>query len=201
MSSTTTLDVPFLHSIHQPTAVFALAAAFYDDPVFTWIDPDPATRAGWVPKFFEVATPLFVSRRVSRLIGFGAGAALWLPPGEQLIADDELEAVGSRLADDAGAGAARLLTCMEILEEHHPTEPHWYLGFLGVVPMRQGLGLGGAMLRATLEGCDDAGEPAYLEATSEHNRRVYERHGFRVIGELPMPDGPSLYAMWREPVV
>ena len=38
---------------------------------------------------------------------------------------------------------------------------------------------------------------AYLEATSEQNRRLYERHGFVATAELRLPDGPSLWAMWR----
>ena len=66
-------------------------------------------------------------------------------------------------------------------------------------PAAQGLGLGSALLRATLVGVDAAGEPAYLEATSPDNRRLYERHGFQVVRELPLPGGPSLFAMWREP--
>ena len=190
MSSTTTTEVPFLRDLDQPAAVVTLAAAFYDDPVFRWIDPDPSIRAVSAPRFFEAVTPLFASRGVSRLAGFGAGAALWLPPGEELEVDEsEFEGFSERL-----------FACMEILGENHPTDPHWYLGFLGVVPARQGQGLGAAMLRATLARCDELGEPAYLEATSEANRRLYERHGFRTIRELPMPDGPSLYAMWREPV-
>ena len=68
-----------------------------------------------------------------------------------------------------------------------------------IQPAVQGLGLGSALMRATLVGVDAAGEPAYLEATSPDNRRLYERHGFEVVRELPLPGGPSLYAMWREP--
>ena len=200
MNSTTTTDVPFVGDLDQPAAVVTLAAAFYDDPVFRWLDPEPSARVASTRNFFEAVTPLFVSRGVSRMTGFGAGAALWLPPGEELVAEDDLESFGAELAAGAGDSAERLLTCMEILGEHHPTDPHWYLGFLGVVPSRQGQGLGGTMLQATLAGCDELGEPAYLEATSEANRRLYERHGFRVTRELPLPDGPSLYAMWREPV-
>jgi ribosomal protein S18 acetylase RimI-like enzyme len=69
------------------------------------------------------------------------------------------------------------------------------------VPEHQGEGIGSAMLRVALARCDEAGEPAYLEATSEDNRRLYERHGFRVTRELLLPDGPSLWAMWRAPAV
>ena len=52
-----------------------------------------------------------------------------------------------------------------------------------------------------LERCDHDGIPAYLEATSDRNRALYERHGFRVRGNIPLPGGPALWRMWRDPVV
>jgi len=27
---------------------------------------------------------------------------------------------------------------------------------------------------------------------------LYRRHGFEQIGEIELPDGPSLYPMWRD---
>ena len=55
------------------------------------------------------------------------------------------------------------------------------------------------LLRDILDVADRNGEAAYLEATSDLNRRLYERHGFRWVADLPMPDGPTAYAMWRDP--
>lgn len=46
---------------------------------------------------------------------------------------------------------------------------------------------------------DARGDAAHLEATSPDNRRLYERHGFEVTGEIVVPDGPTLWAMWRDP--
>jgi predicted GNAT family N-acyltransferase len=59
--------------------------------------------------------------------------------------------------------------------------------------------LGSALLAATLNRCDAEAGPAYLEATSPRNRRLYARHGFEVVGEIALPGGPSLWPMWREP--
>jgi GNAT superfamily N-acetyltransferase len=64
----------------------------------------------------------------------------------------------------------------------------------------QGAGLGGALRAPILARCDRDGVPAYLEATSDRNRALYERHGFRVRGAIPLPDGPRVWAMWRDPV-
>ncbi len=54
-------------------------------------------------------------------------------------------------------------------------------------------------MRPVLETCDERGLPAYLEATSERNKQLYQRHGFEVVGEITLRDGPSLWPMWREP--
>jgi hypothetical protein len=54
------------------------------------------------------------------------------------------------------------------------------------------------MLHAALLLSDRDAMPSYLEATSEGNRRLCERHGFEVAGEIRLPGGPSLWPMWRE---
>jgi ribosomal protein S18 acetylase RimI-like enzyme len=90
---------------------------------------------------------------------------------------------------------------MSVLEENLPTTEQRHLWFLGVDPRAQGQGLGSALLPSTLTRCDATGVPAYLEATSEHNRRLYARHGFEVVGELSADGSPSLWLMWREPRV
>jgi len=50
-----------------------------------------------------------------------------------------------------------------------------------------------------LDRCDREGRPAYLEATNEGNQRLYLRHGFEVTAEITLPDGPTMWPMWREP--
>jgi ribosomal protein S18 acetylase RimI-like enzyme len=88
---------------------------------------------------------------------------------------------------------------MAMLDEHHPVDDHRFLWFLGVTPQRQGQGLGSSLLASTLERCDREGVAAYLDATSEHNRRLYERHGFTVVAERSVDGSPPLWAMWRDP--
>src|SRR5207253_2474548 len=49
-------------------------------------------------------------------------------------------------------------------------------------------------------GCQPSGEHAeQLAASSEGNRRLYRRHGFEVTAEIKLPDGPTMWPMWREP--
>lgn len=85
-------------------------------------------------------------------------------------------------------------------ERRHPaTPPHWYLVWLGTDPSDQGKGLGSAVLRPVLEHCDTEGVAAYVESSKERNIAFYARHGFRVIRELRLPRGPTVWPMWREP--
>ncbi|GAA1295181.1 hypothetical protein GCM10009609_75800 [Pseudonocardia aurantiaca] len=75
-----------------------------------------------------------------------------------------------------------------------------HLAFLGVHPDRQGGGLGGRLLAERLARADADGLPAYLEASSARSVPLYERHGFRLLGDpVSLPDGPSVQPMWREP--
>ena len=81
----------------------------------------------------------------------------------------------------------------------HPSTPHLYLSVLGVDPPRQGQGVGSRLIAPGLELCDREGVPAYLETARERNVVFYERHGFRVMRDLRLPRGPTVWLMWRDP--
>ena len=51
-----------------------------------------------------------------------------------------------------------------------------------------------------LADADAEGLPCYLESSNPRNVSLYLRHGFVETGQLPLPDGPSLIQMWREPM-
>ena len=88
------------------------------------------------------------------------------------------------------------------MEWRHAREvrgPHYYVRDIGVHPDMQGRGLGSALLTPTLERCDREGVPAYLEASSERNAALYERHGFQHLKELRVGDSPPLRLMIRPP--
>jgi RimJ/RimL family protein N-acetyltransferase len=63
----------------------------------------------------------------------------------------------------------------------------------------QGQGVGTALLRPTLDRCDEEGVPAYIEASSERSAAMYERLGFVHLGELQIPGGPRIWPMRRPP--
>jgi ribosomal protein S18 acetylase RimI-like enzyme len=120
-----------------------------------------------------------------------AGVAVWLPPGyggPSFI--DSLRIIPS-IARLAGWSRLRQVTdALDTLERHrhgHVPEPHYYLSALGVEPERQGTGIGSALLRPTLDRCDERRLPAYLETATARNVLLYERLGFDVVEELTLP--------------
>jgi hypothetical protein len=50
-----------------------------------------------------------------------------------------------------------------------------------------------------LRRCDADRVPAYLEASSTDNARLYARLGFEARDEVEVLDGVVLRPMWREP--
>ena len=179
-----------------------LGEAFQQDPINTWWIPDAAERARVLPTFFRFAIErLWLRFDEVHVADDAAGAAAWVPPGGWRLTEEEeahlapffVDVVAPEYLQRAGLLIGRI-------EEQHPDEPeHWYLPCIGVHPDRQGQGIGTALLRHMTERLDRKGAPAYLEASSERNHALYERHGFDVTGELTLPDGPTMWLMWRDP--
>lgn len=176
-----------------------LTESFFDDPVTCWLVPSRGRRPSVLPLVFELYFDLFVGHHETYISGDGAGVALWLPPGVEMVREDQLEEFGRRVREAAGSDAARVLELGEFFDVHAPAKPHWHLLLLGTLPERQGQGIGSALLSDFLPGADRRGEPIYLEATTRRSRALYERHGFVCQGEIVLPDGPTLFQMWRSP--
>jgi ribosomal protein S18 acetylase RimI-like enzyme len=170
--------------------VATLTRAFETDDVVRWVYPDDRQYLTSWPELMRLyAAGALAHGTADRADGF-AGVALWLPPG---VGPDEAALVALVERSVPAETQAEVFDMFAEMEAAHPHEPHWYLPFIGVDPLHQGKGAGSALLRHALARCDRDGLPAYLEATSPHNRRLYERHGFEVIGTIRV--GPSL-RMW-----
>lgn len=181
------------------TVSAAITAAFFDDPVTNWLVPDRSARPAVLPPLFDLYFDLFQPHGETYRTEDGYGAALWLPPGRELIAPADVDEFVRRTAEAAGPFTDRMLELGEFFEAHAPAEPHWHLQLLAVVPQQQGRGLGSALMEAVFPRLDRDGEATYLESTTPRSRALYERHGFECFGEITLPDGPTMWQMWRAP--
>lgn len=173
-----------------------LADAFYDDPIFTWLFPDPVSRPRLCEGMFTMlGTHTYVPRGESQAAD--DAAAYWDPPNPPET--DFWAEHGEAFVAALDGQVERLGILGQAMAEHRPSEPYWYLSSIGVRTSAQGRGLGGRLMAAKLEQIDARGEPAYLEASSPRSRVLYERHHFEVIAELRPAGAPPMWAMWREP--
>src|SRR5262249_15344478 len=82
---------------------------------------------------------------------------------------------------------------------HVPPVPHFYLRQIGVDPALHRRGSGSSLLAAGLADVDRDHATAYLEATTDASRRLYERHGFVTLDEITAGGSPPLWPMLRPP--
>jgi GNAT superfamily N-acetyltransferase len=181
-----------------------LARAFYDDPVMGWMLPDDGTRGKALTRAFSSLTRHhFLSRggsEVGRRDGEIGAATLWDPPGRRKGSRFEELIMMPAMMWAFRSRVQASVAVMELMEKHHPDEPHWYLMLIGSDPSVRGAGFGQALMRSRLDRCDAEGVPAYLENSNPRNESYYLRFGFEVTGEIKLPDGgPPMWPMWRDP--
>ncbi|MFQ5416515.1 MAG: GNAT family N-acetyltransferase [Myxococcota bacterium] len=179
-----------------------LARAFRDNPLNQAVirSDDPARRLHSNLHGMRSLLPVALSHGhvlAARAGGRLAGVLISAPPGVYPLPPPSL---GSRLRCLVGQGwrvASRWGRVFDVLRSHHPQQPSWYLGTLGVEPELQGCGVGSALVSAWLEEVDRDHGPAYLETDVEDNVRFYARAGFDVEGEVSV-QGVPIWRMWRQ---
>jgi GNAT superfamily N-acetyltransferase len=180
------------------------AAGFYDDPVMSWVFQDPDDRLAKLTDLFGgLVDDFFPDRGLVHVLD-DASVTFWRDPDFHHHPDP------SEGPDDGAAGEdfvnpytddelGRLVVLGAAMDLHHPHDRHWYLNVVSTRPSHQGRGLGGQLLRPTLDRADEAGVPCYLESTNPRNRSLYYRAGFEDLGDIELDGGPPMRQMWREP--
>lgn len=183
-----------------------LSAAFKDDPVIGKFLHGRLRRRLAYPAFFRTAVrELHSTGHVDAAYHDGRliGVAAWLTPVPRSLdrttrlrnlADQALLRAlfprGMRALDDGFAGLA----------SKHPSEPHWYLAFVGIDPGHQSLGLGSAILSPVLTLADATGLSCYLETPFTRTFAFYERLGFQHREETRTFRGaPPVWTLLRPP--
>lgn len=175
-----------------------IATAFHPLPPAVWLVPDDREREKIFADYFRIFVEHTARYGEIYTVGDGAAAALWFAASDEPApppADYD-----ERLAAVCGEHVERFRLFDELMDRHHPHEPHDYLAMLACLPERQDQGLGSTLLRHRHRLLDERGTPAYLEASSSRSRDLYLRHGYQPHGEpYRLPDGPQMWPLWRPP--
>jgi ribosomal protein S18 acetylase RimI-like enzyme len=136
-----------------------------------------------------------------------AGVASWIPPAHPVVTQVDREAAGlaevraswgpeavARFYDiGANVGEAELLA---------PTQPHWYLHWLGTEASVQGRGIVSTLVRQVTARADAEDVAYQLLNFVSRNVPIYEHLGFRVILDTVLSrTGLRHWVMARQPPV
>ena len=170
-----------------------LKLGFASDALLRWVFPDASSFLRcfdiWMEEFSKIA---FENNIVYSEENF-YGSSLWHPPGVEFD-NSALEPTFEYIPSDRIDVVIRFF---EEFEKYHP-EDAWYLAFIAVDPAQQRKGIGSFLLKEALKMIDEKGGRAYLEASNEQNKALYERHGFVEIGRVQFEDSPPAFPMIRE---
>ena len=125
------------------------------------------------------------------------GVAMWMLPDVDVPANvsravdpmqQSLEGERHDASRIAEAAAAHL----------RPSDPHYFLGTVGVQLDCQRRGIGAALLQPVLNRATAEAACVYLETSTPENVAFYQGLGFTVTGDQDIPDaGPHVWAMMR----
>lgn len=181
-----------------------LAAAFQDDPGTINFEPNDDRRRVVLPQFFRTFVAAALAEQ-GDLVAAGdpiEGIASWFGPDQHGPSPDAMNAngFGDVLSLAGPETADRLLAMVGEIELQHAQlidGPHLRLEFFGVLPERQGTGLGSALIDHGHRRADELGLPVYLETFTDPNVAFYRRRGYEVVGEFTIADGSRGRGMIR----
>ena len=185
---------PRLNPFNNGRAVATLTSAFITDPVIRWMYPTASEYLTCFPAFMQAfGGEAFVNGTVAATPDLSA-VALWIGPGKSPDSQAIEACLMSTVAEDQHED---LFSVFEVMDDHHPTERHWYLPWFGVDSFHQNEGRGGQLMRKCLQQVDADRLPAYLESPNPRNVSFYERYGFAVTGAVRKGACPPVTFMYR----
>jgi ribosomal protein S18 acetylase RimI-like enzyme len=190
------------HSYRQAAQV--LARAFVDEPVsvavFQNFSPERRVKALAVD---FTAGLLACMRRgyplqlelEGRII---AAAAIYPPGAYPLPTWDGWVLLAKSILGNGFYDIRSWIRWLDELDKNHPSEPHYYVEYVGVDPGYQGRALGSTLLRHLVDKADEEQVGCYLESANPHNISFYQRLDFQIMKEMVIIGLPTWF-MWRPP--
>jgi GNAT superfamily N-acetyltransferase len=181
-----------------------LTQAFADDPGTRNFEPDDERRRGILPAFFRAFVAASLSEGGDLVVAGDPveGIASWFGPEHHGPSPEAMGAngFGEFLGQAGPVATERLFAMLAEIEQQHERlvqGPHLRLEFFGVVPSRQGSGIGTALIEHGHRRADELRLPCYLETMTEKNVRYYERRGYGVAGHFTIGEGTPAWGMLR----
>lgn len=189
---------------HLSAAADLLAAAFVNDPLYTYMCPnekarrDPGAKAAMLWALGSSYEMVDISVESD---GTLSAVALW-EPGKPTCAGMLRGTLGIAVPWQRSKGRlfkwARLLLALEDRRAKLASDAH-HLMYIGSNLALKGKGKGSALLRRGLARADRMGMRCYIENTNVRNLPFYEKYGFELLEEFKVDGGkgPTLYLMIR----
>ena len=175
-----------------------IVAGFRNDPVMCWVFSEPDRDRKIATMFTFLAVEALVPLGATYLIP--GSCVAWIPPNTPEWPPSRRERFSELMSEVAiDADMERLSIFGAATRERRPSTTHWYLNVIATDDPMRGRGLGSHLLGETLRMVDETGLPAYLDSTNPRNVSLYLRHGFVVVEQVRLPDGPVVTTMWRDP--
>ena len=178
----------------EPVAAI-VADALHSGPLAQWLVPDPTCRRRtladvaviWVEHAMFFGDIQITDDLSAATMGFHRYRSIPPPSNSR-----------SRLADAAGPHARQFELLDHILTQVRPTEPHYHLAVLAVLPAARRRGVGAAMLTHHESRLDSIDMPSWTEIAPD-SQDLYRGHGYLPRPALTLPDGPVIAPMRRNP--
>ncbi|MDP9828103.1 GNAT family N-acetyltransferase [Kineosporia succinea] len=191
------MDVRTAVAADLPALSSALADAFADDPLWTWMIPERRRHTRLRRVFGALLEHSIPRGNVTTTLDRQA-VAVWSAPGEWKLPLPAVLRSAPHMVRGAGLRLPRLLGRLGEVERAHEQLPpgHWYLEMIGTSDRARGQGHGTALMAEAFARW--GGLPVYLESSNERNLSFYRRHGFEVTGDLAVRSGPPQWTLWRD---
>jgi ribosomal protein S18 acetylase RimI-like enzyme len=175
-------------------AAKTLEQAFYTDQLLNFIYSDTIDKPGKLTWFFRTTFRLAALYGVCLGTAEQDGVLMMLPHNQTAMTIDKMLRSGLMAAPfKMGWGSfSRMMRFMDFAEKEHKAAisvGHYYIMTVGVLPERQGLGVGKRLMSKALEIVDAHNMACFLETQNQNNVPIYRKLGFEVVSDKEIPKG------------
>lgn len=194
-------DVGSLSPADRHAVIELLVAAFFHDPMQSWLFPRLGIRAAHLRRFYDLDIEHRLARSAMVDLPSRQAVGFWHPPG---VADHLTISTAARLLPAfvpvLGHHPVKAVRVLRAVLQRRPSEPHWYLSHLAVHPDRQGRGHGQQLLRRGLDHAEADGVGVYVETANSDNLPFYRSSGLHEVGVVRVAGAPTVWCLWWSPI-